>query len=80
MSLTTSYEGEGEDCGIHLERTRSFCCDPPKGKSPFLPVPLADLFPSPPTGDNVDTEFDLKVDPTFGGSVPTAFGDDPGKF
>ena len=80
VSLTTSYEGEGKNCGIHLERTRSFCCDPPKGKSPFLPVPLEDLFPHPPTGDNVDTEFNLKVDPTFGGSVSASFSDDPGEW
>lgn len=77
VSLTTSYEGEGVDCGIHLERGRSFCCDPPDGKSPFLPVPLDYLFPNPPSGDNVDTEFDLKVDPTFGGSAGAKFGDDP---
>ncbi|MCJ1383203.1 hypothetical protein MMC17_006316 [Xylographa soralifera] len=77
VSLTTSYEGEGDDCGIHFERTRSFCCDPPNGKSPFLPVPLEDLFPHPPTGDNVDTEYNLKVDPTFGVSVSAAFSDDP---
>ena len=77
VSLTTNYEGEGVDCGWHIERQRSFCCDPPDGKSPFLPVPLDYLFPSPPTGDDVDTDFTLKVDPTYGGSSPVESGDDP---
>lgn len=77
VSLTTSYEGEGTDCGWRLERQRSFCCDPAAGESAFLPVPLADLFPSPPTGDDVASDYKLKVDPTYGGSAPLSFADDP---
>ncbi|GAP90626.2 putative glycoside hydrolase family 18 protein [Rosellinia necatrix] len=77
VSLSTSYEGEGTDCGIHFERQRSFCCDPPAGQSPFSPVPLEYLFPNPPTGPGVDSKFDLKLDPTYGGSSPLKFGDDP---
>lgn len=65
----TSYEAEGASCGIHFERERSFCCDPPAGHNPFSPVPLSYLFDHPPTGDNVDVDYMLKVDPTFGGSV-----------
>ncbi|KAJ8120265.1 hypothetical protein ONZ43_g2982 [Nemania bipapillata] len=71
------YEGEGTSCGIHIGRERSFCCDPPDGESPFLPVPLDYLFPNPPKGDDVDTEFTLKMDPTYGGSIPTSSSDDP---
>ncbi|KAI0905820.1 glycosyl hydrolases family 18-domain-containing protein [Ustulina deusta] len=77
VSLTTSYEGEGTNCGIQLKRQRSFCCDPPDGGSPFLPVPLDYLFPSPPQGGDVDTKFTLKMDQTYGGSAPLSFGDDP---
>lgn len=77
VSLTTSYEGEGVDCGWRFERQRSFCCDPGQGQSAFLPVPLEDLFPSPPTGESVESDFKLKVDPTYGGSAPLSFADDP---
>ena len=77
VSLTTNYEGQNVDCGVHHERKRSFCCDPPDGKSPFLPVPLDYLFPNPPTGDDVTTDFTLKVDPTYGGSARVEFGDEP---
>ena len=78
VELGNSYDGEGEDCGFRLERTRVFCCDRPHGKSPFLPVPLDYLFPHPPPEDSADTEFKLKVDPTFGGTIDgPAFGDDP---
>jgi chitinase len=78
VSLTTSYEGEGVDCGIHIERKRSFCCDPADGKSPFLPVPLDYLFKNPPKGNDVDTDFKLKVDPTYGGATDSgpSFSDD----
>lgn len=77
VSLATSYDGEGEDCGWRLERQRSFCCDPPDGESPFLPVPLEYLFPNPPENDGADTDFELKVDPTFGGSLDVPFNEDP---
>lgn len=79
VSLTTSYQGEGEDCGFwHKDRDRSFCCDPPKDKSPFLPVPLEYLFPNPPSEDDVETDFDLQVDPTYGGSIDVPFQETPG--
>ncbi|KAI0965282.1 glycosyl hydrolases family 18-domain-containing protein [Xylaria arbuscula] len=77
VSLTRNWEGEAHSCGLYLQRTRSFCCDPPPGSSPFLPVPLDYLFPSPPTGDGVDAKFDLKLDPTYGGSAPITLTDDP---
>ncbi|KAF2716673.1 glycoside hydrolase family 18 protein [Polychaeton citri CBS 116435] len=78
ISLTTNYGGEGKDCGSRLERKRSFCCEPEDGRSPFLPVPLNYLFPAPPTGEDVDTTFKLKVDPTYGGSADAIpFSDDP---
>lgn len=77
VALTTSSDGEGDDCGWRLERQRSFCCDPPDGKSPFLPVPLDYLFPNPPPEETADTDFKLKVDPTYGGAVDVPFSDDP---
>ncbi|KAI0436524.1 carbohydrate-binding module family 18 [Xylaria telfairii] len=78
VQLTQSDYGAGESCAPRLERTRVFCCDPPKGKSPFLPVPLDYLFPNPPTGDSVDTDFDLMIDDTWGsGSDKTAEDNDP---
>jgi chitinase len=67
IQLAESYDGGGGDCGIHLERDRVFCCNPPKGESPFLPVPLDYLFPNPPTDNGADTEFKLSVDDTWGG-------------
>ena len=66
VQLTDSPYGLGQSCFPRLERSRVFCCDPTDGKSPFLPVPLERLFPEPPTGDNIDNEFDLNVDETFG--------------
>ncbi|KAI9876312.1 MAG: hypothetical protein M1830_006786 [Pleopsidium flavum] len=76
IQLAESWNGGGDDCGIHTERNRVFCCDPPKGKSPFLPVPLDYLFPHPPPKDSADTEFKLSVDPTWGGKG-TKGQDDP---
>ncbi|KAG8160926.1 hypothetical protein KVR01_009190 [Diaporthe batatas] len=76
VALTVQDEGEGDDCGI-LKRKRSFCCDPKDGESPFLPVPLEYLFPEPPKSDNVDTDFELKVDPTYGGTNDVPFNEDP---
>ncbi|KAL2817250.1 hypothetical protein BDW59DRAFT_166064 [Aspergillus cavernicola] len=78
VALTTAYEGEGDDCGFwHSERQRSFCCDPPDSSSPFMPVPLEYLFPDPPSEEEADTDFTLKVDPTYGGASSVEFADDP---
>ncbi|KAL9594308.1 MAG: hypothetical protein Q9219_007102 [cf. Caloplaca sp. 3 TL-2023] len=66
VQLATSAYGLGESCAPRLERDRVFCCDPSKGRKPFLPVPLDRLFPHPPEGDDVDTDFDLNVDNTWG--------------
>jgi chitinase len=66
VQLTDSYYGAGETCGWRWERVRVFCCDPVEGEELFLPVPLKNLFENPPTGDDIDTEFDLVVDDTFG--------------
>ncbi|CAG8971988.1 hypothetical protein HYALB_00003326 [Hymenoscyphus albidus] len=66
IQLTDSPYGLGQSCFPRMERSRVHCCDPTGGKSPFLPVPLENLFPSPPTGDDIDTDFDLNVDDTFG--------------
>ncbi|KAK4442906.1 hypothetical protein QBC34DRAFT_479340 [Podospora aff. communis PSN243] len=69
VAMTVQSEGEGKDCGVHKPtRKRTFCCQPGDDKSPFLPVPLANLFPEPPT--NAETEFKLKLDKTYGGAVP----------
>jgi len=45
-----------------------FCCEPKKAKSKFLPVPLANLFPDPPKGDDIHTDHQLKIDKTRGHS------------
>lgn len=66
VQLTDSYFGAGETCGWKWERVRVFCYDPVEGEKLFLPVPLENLFENPPTGDNIDTDFDLNVDDTFG--------------
>ncbi|KAJ3578860.1 hypothetical protein NPX13_g1706 [Xylaria arbuscula] len=76
VALSTDYEGEGENCGWE-DRSRTFCCDPPDGKSPFLPVPLEYLFDNPPDEKDADTDFSLKVDPTFGGTNDIPFMEDP---
>jgi chitinase len=76
VQLTDSPYGLGESCFPRLERSRVFCCDPAHGKSPFLPVPLNRLFKDPPTSDNVDTDFTLKLDDTFG-SGKAKTGEDP---
>lgn len=69
VALTTSWDGEHDNCGFHLERQRSFCCTPGGGSSPFLPVPLDWLFENPPPKEEANTKFDLKIDPTYGGAV-----------
>jgi len=61
---------------MRVERQRVFCCDPPHGKSLFLPVPLDYLFPHPPAADTADTEYKLSVDPTWGGKGSKG-ADDP---
>jgi chitinase len=76
VQLTDSPYGLAESCFPRLERSRVFCCDPAYGKSPFLPVPLNRLFIDPLTGDNVDTNFTLKLNDTFGSGKAKA-GEDP---
>ncbi|GAW17905.1 hypothetical protein ANO14919_073740 [Xylariales sp. No.14919] len=76
VALSVDYEGEGENCG-YSDRSRTFCCDPADGKSPFLPVPLEYLFDNPPPEEEADTDFSLKVDPTFGGTNDIPFMEDP---
>lgn len=69
IAVTNSYDGEGDDCGINF-RKRTFCCDLPDDVSPFLPVPLEYLFPNAPDENEVNSDFVLKVDPTWGGAEP----------
>lgn len=71
VQLAQGDYGAGQSCGARLERTRVFCCDAAEGKSPFLPVPLDCLFPNPPSGDDVDTDFDLKT------TIPGVTGEQP---
>ncbi|TFK66092.1 hypothetical protein BDN72DRAFT_162975 [Pluteus cervinus] len=78
VQLAESKYGFGESCFPRLERSRSFCCDPADGQSPFLPVPLDYLFPNAPDEEDVDVDFKLKVDPTWGtGSDKPGADDDP---
>lgn len=77
VQLATSAYGLGESCAPRLERDRVFCCDSSKGHRPFLPVPLDRLFPHPPEGDDVDTDFDLKVDNTWGDGHADTADDEP---
>ncbi|GJC88494.1 hypothetical protein ColLi_11332 [Colletotrichum liriopes] len=49
-------------------RNRIFCCDPPSGSNLFLPVPLKDLFPAPPVGDDIKASSHIKTDDTWGGA------------
>jgi chitinase len=62
VQLTDSYFGGDSTCGVYFNRRRVFCCQPKNGQPLFLPVPLENLFPNPPQGDSVDTEFELKTD------------------
>ncbi|KAI0595746.1 carbohydrate-binding module family 18 [Biscogniauxia sp. FL1348] len=77
VQLTDNAYGMGEDCGIRLERTRVFCCDPAEGQSPFLPVALENIFKDPPKGDGVDTDFDLETDDTWGTGKAKVGDDEP---
>jgi len=73
VQLATNAYGRGETCWPRFERDRVFCCDPSNNKSPFLPVPLDHLFPHPPKGENVDSDYKLEVDNTWGdGKADTA--------
>lgn len=73
VQLATNAYGGGETCWPRFERDRVFCCNPSDNKSPFLPVPLDHLFPHPPTGDDVDSDYKLEVDNTWGdGKADTA--------
>lgn len=80
VQLTDSPYGLGDSCFPRLERTRVYCCDPTGGQPVFLPVPLENLFADPPTGDNVDTDFQLEIDDTWGTgtSKTNEDGSDPG--
>lgn len=77
VQLTDSYFGAGDTCGWRLERVRVYCCDPVEDEELFLPVALENLFENPPTGDDLDTDFDLFVDDTFG-SGESQDEDNPG--
>ncbi|KAI1125321.1 carbohydrate-binding module family 18 [Nemania abortiva] len=77
VQLSTNAYGGGEDCGIRLERSRVFCCDPGKGASPFLPVSLDKLFKNPPTGDDIDTDYELETDDTWGTGKAKVDDDEP---
>ena len=65
VQLTSSYTALGSYCGLPT-RQQVYCCEAADGASPFLPVPLADLFPEPPVGDNVDVDTTLRTDNTWG--------------
>lgn len=80
VQLTDSPYGLGDSCFPRMERSRVFCCNPTGGQAPFLPVALENLFEDPPTGDNVDTDYDLDVDDTWGTGTSKTHddGDDPG--
>ncbi|RSL60097.1 hypothetical protein CEP53_005571 [Fusarium sp. AF-6] len=77
VALTTSHGGEGHDCGWASKRHRTYCCDPPKGESPFLPVPLEYLFPDPPNEEEAESDYQLKVDNTWGGAEDLPFAETP---
>ncbi|KAK7910554.1 hypothetical protein PG985_013035 [Apiospora marii] len=77
VQLTWSRAGGAEYCGGRFDRTRVFCCDAPEGENLFLPVALDRLFPSPPKGDDIQTNFDLKVDDTWGGAETGGSDDEP---
>jgi chitinase len=74
VQLATDAYGEGQSCAPRFERQRVYCCDPAQdGTALFPPVPLDRLFEKPPSGSTVDTEFELKVDSTWGtGSAQTS--------
>ncbi|KAK3390167.1 glycosyl hydrolases family 18 protein-like protein [Podospora didyma] len=78
VQLTQSDFGGGQSCRPRIERQRVFCCDPVKGAPAFSPVSLDKLFPHPPTGNSVETDFELKTDDTWGtGSSKNGNDEDP---
>lgn len=78
VQLATDAYGFGQSCAPRFERQRVFCCDPAKDGTPlFPPVALDHLFPNPPTGNNVDTDFDLDLDNTWGTGSPQTSSSDP---
>ncbi|KAK7955358.1 glycosyl hydrolases family 18-domain-containing protein [Apiospora saccharicola] len=76
VQLTWSTSGGAEYCGGRFDRTRVYCCGAPEGEALFLPVSLDKLFPSPPKGSDIQTNFDLKVDDTWGGAETGDGSDD----
>jgi chitinase len=77
VQLTSAKYGLGESCFPRSERTRVFCCDATDGESPFLPVPLENLFPEPPNGDHINIDSHLKVDNTWGTGSAETDSDEP---
>ncbi|RYP60671.1 hypothetical protein DL771_010425 [Monosporascus sp. 5C6A] len=65
VQITDSYFGGSDNCGIHLSRVRTFCCES-DGEPLFLPVDLKNLFEHPPEGGS-DTDFTLETDKTSDG-------------
>ncbi|KAK2052280.1 glycoside hydrolase, partial [Colletotrichum caudatum] len=65
VQITDSYFGGSDNCGIHLSRVRTFCCES-DGEPLFLPVDLKNLFEHPPEGGS-DTDFILETDKTSAG-------------
>lgn len=77
VQLATSAYGLGQSCFPRLERDRVFCCEATNGESPFLPVDLTKLFKNPPTGDNIDTDFQLETDNTWGDGIADTADKEP---
>lgn len=77
VQLTSSDYGLGESCFPRSERTRVYCCDAADGESPFLPVPLEDLFPHPPEGDDINVDSNIQVDNTWGTGDAETSDDEP---
>ena len=65
VQITDSYFGGSDNCGRHLTRVRTFCCES-DGEPLFLPVDLKNLFEHPPEGGS-DTDFTLETDKTSDG-------------
>ncbi|RYP22768.1 hypothetical protein DL765_001477 [Monosporascus sp. GIB2] len=65
VQITDSYFGGSDNCGIHLSRVRTFCCES-DGEPLFLPVDLKNMFEHPPEGGS-DTDFTLETDKTSDG-------------
>ncbi|KAH7160985.1 hypothetical protein EDB81DRAFT_924239, partial [Dactylonectria macrodidyma] len=65
VQITDWYFGGSDNCGIHLSRVRTFCCEL-DGEPLFLPVDLKNLFEHPPEGGS-DTDFTLETDKTSDG-------------